>query len=94
MSADKLTIGQAYDPMFAAGVTDEQIRERFEFLVQRQVTKFGMTREKAEELERSNVGYYAGYCGMAGQERVERVLSAVHPIFGSVAKKPPTGAEA
>lgn len=51
----------------------------------------GRTREESEEIERSNLGYYAGYYDAETRERVERLFGAVHPIFG---RSTPTPAEA
>jgi len=46
----------------------------------------GMTREKAEELVKSNLGYYAGYYDAETRERVEDLFDCEHPIFGKIEK--------
>lgn len=52
-------------------------------------------RGAAEEIERRNLGYYAGYYDNETRERVERLFRCVHPVFGSIAKNgPPTLREA
>ncbi len=52
---------------------------------------FGKTREEAEEIERANLGYWAGYYRPETRERVERLFRCAHPFFGSIAEKgPPT----
>ncbi len=42
------------------------------------------TREGAEEVERSNLGYYAGYYDTETRIRVERLFRCAHPVFGPV----------
>jgi hypothetical protein len=46
----------------------------------------GKTREQAEEIERREIGYYAGYHLDETRERVERLFRCAHPVFGSIAK--------
>jgi hypothetical protein len=51
--------------------------------------------EKAEQTERSNLGYFAGYYSRETRERVERLFRCSHPVFGSLAKNgAPTPAQA
>ena len=45
-----------------------------------------MTRERAEEIEKSNIAYFAGYGDNEMRERVERLFKCAHPIFGEIAK--------
>ena len=53
------------------------------------------TREKCENIQRSNLGYYAGYFSNEVRERVERLYKCEHPLFGAIAKKgPPTPEQA
>lgn len=42
--------------------------------------------ENAEEIAKSNLGYYAGYYSNIVRERVERLFVCKHPFFGSIAK--------
>jgi hypothetical protein len=53
----------------------------------------GCTREEAEAIQRSNLGYFAGYYNNETRERVERLFQCEHPIFGSIAKNGPPTAE-
>ena len=46
----------------------------------------GVTRDKAEQIERANLGYWAGYYDDATRARVERLFDCAHPIFGSITK--------
>jgi len=51
----------------------------------------GKTRIEAEELERTNLGYFAGYYDTTTRDRVDRLYGAMHPIFG---RSKPTAEEA
>jgi hypothetical protein len=50
------------------------------------------TKEKAEEIVRGNIGYFAGYYGEEERRAVSEMYSATHPIFGNNFK--PTAKEA
>ena len=59
----------------------------FKKLISRLVKRFGgMTRAELELIQRSNLGYFAGYYDAATRARVERLFKCEHPIFGSIAK--------
>lgn len=81
----KITVGDKYGP--AVEITDpEEADEYFEVCVAHSMGH-GKTREEAEALERSNLGYYAGYYSGETRERVERLFKCSHPIFGSIVEK-------
>lgn len=40
--------------------------------------------DNAEDIAKSNLGYFAGYYNNETRERVERLFLAQHPFFGSV----------
>ena len=80
-----ITIGDKYGP--AMKITDQAEADAyFEQCVQHSMS-FGRTREEAESIERSNLGYYAGYCNTETRWRVERLFKCAHPIFGAIAEK-------
>jgi hypothetical protein len=80
---DKITIGDKYGP--ALDITDQaEADEYFERCV-RHTMRFGKTRAEAETIEKSNLGYYAGYGSSETRERVERLFRCSHPVFGSIA---------
>lgn len=54
----------------------------------------GIPREKAEEIERSNLAYYAGYYGNDIRARVEQLFRCAHPVFGPIATNGPPSPEA
>src|SRR5688572_26718611 len=64
----------------------------FEELLQ-QTMVFGRTREEAEEIERHNLGYYAGCYDNETRERVERLFKCKHPVFGAIAENGPYSIE-
>lgn len=87
------TLSEKYDP--AMKITDQAEADAyFEELV-KHCMLLDKTMEEAEKIERSNLGYYAGYCDDATRERVERLFSCEHPIFGKIKDNgPPTQREA
>ena len=89
-----MTIGELYGP--AMKITDQAEADKyFEMLVSRQEKEFGNSRAKAEEIERQNLGYYAGYYDAETRARVETLFRCRHPVFGSIAENgSPTAAEA
>lgn len=88
------TIGDLYIP--AMEITDEkEAEEYFESLVNWAVTKHGQEREKAVQIQKMNLGYFAGYYDSGTRERVERLFSCAHPIFGAISTNgQPTAEEA
>ena len=85
--AINVTTQKAADEVFKL-LTDECMRLRKE-------RGESPTREKCENIQRSNLGYYAGYFSNEVRERVERLYKCEHPIFGAIAKKgPPTPEQA
>lgn len=90
-----MTIGEAYGP--AMKITDQaEANKYFEFLVADCMkVRPQLTREEAESIQRTNLGYYAGYYDEETRARVEALYSCQHPYFGKVAEKgSPTAAEA
>jgi hypothetical protein len=76
-----ITIGEKYKPII--GMTDKtEAMKYFEECVAHTMS-FGKTREEAEEVERCNIGYFAGYYDQATRERVEELFDCQHPVFGS-----------
>ncbi len=89
---DQITIGDKYGP--AMKMTDQkEATEYFELCVE-DTMGFGKTREEAENIERQNFGYFAGYYDHETRIRVERLFSCVHPIFGAASEHIPTPEEA
>ena len=49
----------------------------------------------AEQIVKSNLGYFAGYYDNETRKRVERLFNCSHPVFGSIEKNGvPTSEEA
>lgn len=80
-----ITIGEKYGP--AMEITDQtEADEYFERCVEHSMT-FGHDRAKAEQIERSNLGYYAGYYDTETRARVEKFFKCSHPIFGKIGEQ-------
>lgn len=78
----------------ALEVTDEAgAAEFFESLVVRHMRETNHPREKAEAIERYNLGYYLGYFDTATRARLEPLFKCRHPIFGSIAENGPPSLE-
>ena len=60
----------------------------FAELVEEQMLSSGCSRAQAENVERANLAYFAGYYNDETRERVERLFACAHPIFGPIAKYP------
>ena len=87
------SIGEKYDP--AMKMTDpEKAKCYFEACVLHNMLISNHSRKKAVEIEKANLGYYAGYCGHETRKRVERLFECEHPIFGPISKGRPTAQEA
>ena len=87
-----MTIGEAYGPAMEI-TTEEEAAKYFELLVER-CMRFGKSREQAEEIQKANLGYYAGYYSNEIRARVEQLFNCAHPIFGPIAQGKPTPEEA
>jgi hypothetical protein len=69
-------------------ITDEaEAREYFEACVEHNM-RFGNSRERAEDVERQNLGYYSGYYDGETAARVYRLFDCAHPIFGRTQPSP------
>ena len=82
---DKITYGDKYHPAMEIHDQDEA-DEYFEALVEHNMRVTKRSREDAEEIERGNLGYWAGYFGPDTRARVERLFHCAHPIFGAIAE--------
>ena len=81
----EITFGDKYGP--AMRITDQAEADRyFEECVEHTMS-FGKTRAEAEEIERTNLGYWTGYYDNETRERVERLFKCAHPIFGKIAER-------
>lgn len=65
--------------------TQDEANKFFECLVQSCMEKRQCERKEAEEIQRLNLGYFAGYYGEDVRARVERLYRCAHPIFGPIA---------
>ena len=89
----KINIGEKYGP--AMKITDpEDARQYFERLVEHGMENGAPSLEAAAAVERSNLGYYAGYYDNQTRLRVEELFSCSHPIFGKAGSEPVSSKEA
>lgn len=81
-----ITLGEKYNP--AMKIIDQVEADTYFEEIVEHCMSFGKTsRKEAEIIERSNLGYYAGYYNSETRERVERLFHCSHPVFGSIAEK-------
>lgn len=91
---DAMTYHDLYGPAMTIK-NEAAARKYFAALVERNYRISKHTREQAEAIERSNLGYFAGYYDNETRERVERLFQCEHPVFGSIAVNgPPTTEQA
>lgn len=90
----KATYAETLGP--AMEITDpDHARSYFDALVRFHLARgHCSSREQAEVLVRQNLGYYAGYYSHEARERVERLFSCEHPVFGKASAGSPTPEEA
>ena len=87
-----MTIGEKYGP--AMEMTNQaEADEWFEKLVQDNMSYGTHTRKEAECIERANLGYYASYYNSETRDRVERLFTCAHPVFGAIAEHGQPSAE-
>jgi len=88
-----ISIGDKYDP--AMKITDQaEAAAYFERCVEHIMRVAGVSRDKAVEIEKVNLGYWAGYFDNETRARVEKLFRCAHPIFGAIAERgPPSPAE-
>lgn len=91
---EKITFGDKYGPAMKIK-TQAEADTYFERCVTHTMSSFGLSRDKAEETERMNLGYFAGYYDDETRARIEKLFRCAHPFFGSIAKNgTPTPEEA
>lgn len=80
----------------AMRIADERSAELcLDALVRAHMGERGCARAEAEVIQRSNLGYFAGYYDHATRARVERLFQCEHPVFGAIAVRgAPTAEEA
>ena len=88
----KITYRDKYGP--AMKITDQKEADAYFKECVEHCMSFGNSREKAEDIERQNFGYYAGYYDHETRVRVEKLFMCKHPVFGSAEDGQPTPEEA
>jgi hypothetical protein len=80
----QITYGDKYGP--AMQITDQAEADAYFERCVAHTVSHGMTRKQAVDIEKANLGYWAGYYDNATRERVERLFRCAHPVFGAIAK--------
>ena len=80
-----ITYGEKYGP--AMDIIDQAEADHYFQECVVHTMAFGKTQEEAEAIERSNLGYYAGYYSDETRSRVERLFRCSHPLFGAIAER-------
>lgn len=99
---DKITLRDLFGPAMELSVEHQEDADRFfEALVDFAVRTNAISeeqktlpREELEAIQRSNLGYYAGYYDHETRIRVEKLFNCSHPIFGGASRGEPTPLEA
>lgn len=91
---DQVAIGDKYDP--AMKIAEQAEADAYlRRCVEHTMRVGGIGFHEATAIEKTNLGYWAGYYDHATRERVERLFDCAHPFFGKIAEVgPPTPAEA
>jgi hypothetical protein len=84
----KISIADKYGPAMA--ITEQIDADAYFWRLVEHSRGFGLTKEAAEELERHNLAYFAGYYSHETRLRVEKLFQCEHPFFGPATKGPPT----
>ena len=92
MISKNANLGEKYGP--AMKIECQHKADKYFQELVKHCMSFGRIREEAEEIERSNLGYYAGYYNSDTRARVERLFKCSHPVFGSASEGSPTCEEA
>lgn len=94
MFTKNMTIGEKYGPAMEIQ-TKEKAKKYFELCVVHTLdVNKKLSREEAINIEKSNLGYYAGYYDSETRIRVEKLFGCQHPIFGPISQGEPTPKEA
>lgn len=75
------TYGELLGPAMKI-MEQEEADKYFEYLIGYYMVAAGYTREKAIEVAKINLGYYAGYYSKETYDRVMKLFCTEHPIFG------------
>lgn len=82
------TMGEKYGP--AMRITTQAEADAYLEECVRHSMMFEHTRAEAEDIERGNLGYFAGYYSHETRLRVERLFNCQHPLLGKAGPVPPS----
>ena len=78
------TVGDLYRP--AMKIQTKREARRYLRRLIAYAMAHGQTAAEAERIQKSNLGYFAGYYDEETRARVERLFDCKHPIFGAIAE--------
>jgi len=82
------TIGDKYHPAMKIK-TKKEAQAYLGLLVQHNMSlAANRTQEEAIRIEKSNLGYFAGYYDAKTMNRVNKLFNTTHPVFGCAAPSP------
>ena len=79
-----ITIGEKYNR--AMTITDQKEADAYLSDLVIHCMGFGTSADEAIDIEKSNLGYYAGYFDHETRLRVEKLFKCKHPILGDASK--------
>jgi hypothetical protein len=62
--------------------TEAEAQEYLEACIEHCMRGGNYTRAEAEHIEKTNIGYWTGYCAHETADRVMRLFDCEHPYFG------------
>jgi hypothetical protein len=85
-----LNIGDLYRPAMEITTQEEASRYLYRLVTYviahaEEKDKKGLTFDDHVRIQKSNLGYFAGYFDSRTMERVNRVFNTAHPVFGRTA---------
>lgn len=82
---DSTTASERYSP--AMEITNQKEADEYLEALIDDAARYNLSRQRAEEIERKNLAYFAGYYSDDIRRRVEKLFNCVHPVFGAIELK-------
>jgi hypothetical protein len=83
-----MTAGEMYEPAMKIKTKREATAYFTKLIAIHLEAKPTDSIERAVEVQKSNLGYFAGYYDAATRDRVYKLFKAAHPIFGTAHPTP------
>lgn len=79
--ADDISNSDKYGPAMKVQ-TEAEAQKYIEACIEHCMRVANRTRAEAEHIEKTNIGYWTGYCDHDTADRVMRLFGCEHPFFG------------